>query len=181
MRLVSAGSVLALTAASLVIGTTPANAVNTDVWTEAAHTSVFRDSRPSGDAGRTIRLDAARNEFEAGQVVLRRDEAFSIDAVDPSALTGPSGTIAAGNVSYNFVDYENLDSNTYNPAIYPTVRSGAGLYPDRLTNERGKPVAARSTQSIWVRVFVPAATDAGSYTGASRWSRTRAPSRFRSR
>ncbi|WP_405061526.1 discoidin domain-containing protein [Kribbella sp. NBC_01505] len=171
MRLVGIGSALALLAGVLVaIGAPPAAAVTTDVWTESSYASVFRDSGPSADAGRVLRLDTARNEYEAAQIVVRRNEAFTVKAVTPSALTGPGGTIAAANVTYNFVDYQYLNNNTHNGNtgkmdIYPAVRVGAGLYPDRLTNERAKQVAARSTQSIWVRVFVPATTAGGVYSG----------------
>ncbi|MFF1820928.1 glycoside hydrolase domain-containing protein [Kribbella sp. NPDC058245] len=171
MRLVGIGSAIALVAGLLVaVGSTPAAAVSTDVWTESSYASVFRDSGPSADAGRVVRLDAARNEYEAAQIVVRRNEAFTVNAVTPSALTGPGGTIAADNVTYNFVDYQYLNSNTHNGDtgkmdIYPGVRTGAGLYPDRLTNERSKQVAARSTQSIWVRVFVPPTAAGGVYTG----------------
>ncbi len=172
MRLLTGGLALGVLATSLaVISTPPAVAASTDFWTEPSYTSVFRDSLPSADSGRSIRLDTARNEFEAAQIVLRRNEAFRVDAVTPSALTGPSGSsIAASNVTFNFVDYQYLASNTYDSKsgkmdIWPGVRVGAGDYPDRLTNERSKAVAARSTQSIWVRAYVPATTAAGTYSG----------------
>src|SRR5689334_23136109 len=162
MRLLKLGTILVLLSGALVsLGATPATARSTDLWTESAYTSVFRDSGPSADSGRTVALDLARNEYESGQIVLRRDEAFTIDAVRPSALTGPGGTIAAGNVTVNFVDYQYLERNTHNGLtkkmdIYPGVRVGAGLYPDRLTNETSKAVEAGSTQSIWIRVYAPA-------------------------
>ncbi|GAA0590548.1 DUF4091 domain-containing protein [Kribbella sandramycini] len=171
MRLIKLGTVLTLVAGALVaLGTAPATAVPTDLWTESAYTSVFRDSGPSADAGRSLSLDMARNEYESAQIVLRRNEAFTIDAVRPSALTGPGGTIAAEHVTTNFVDYHYLEHNTHDAKtgkmdIYPGVRVGAGLYPDRLTNELSKAVAARSTQSIWVRVYAPASVAGGVYSG----------------
>src|SRR5690349_1087750 len=108
MRFLKLGTILALLSGALVsLGATPATARST----ESAYTSVFRYSGPSADSGRTVALDLARNEYESGQIVLRRDEAFTIDAVRPSALTGPGGTIAAGNVTVNFVDYQYLERN----------------------------------------------------------------------
>src|SRR3954470_3011795 len=114
MRLVGIGSAIALVSGLLVAATSsPAAAVSTDVWTESSYASVFRDSGPSADAGRSLRLDTARNEYEAAQIVVRRNEAFTVNAVTPTALSGPGGTIAAGNVTYNFVDYQYLDANTH--------------------------------------------------------------------
>ena len=51
----------------------PAGTGRTQVWTESTYTSVFQDSGPSADSGRSVDLDSGRNDYEAGQIVLRRD------------------------------------------------------------------------------------------------------------
>ncbi len=140
-----------------------AQAFQEGVWTETAYASVFRDSLPSGDAGSAIKLDLARNEFEAAQIVLRRPDAYRITGVTFSALNGQAGSIAASNLAYNFVDYQRLNRNSNN--VYPLIRTGAGDYPDRLTNETAKDVAPSTTQSIWIRAFAPKEAAAGVYNG----------------
>ncbi|MBB6567062.1 DUF4091 domain-containing protein [Kribbella sandramycini] len=139
------------------------------VWTESAYTSVFRDSGPSDEAGQEVALDTARHDYEGAQIVLRRGQGFTVEGVEFSALSGAAGSIAASNLSYNFVDYEYLEKNSTEGwrEVTPVVRNGPGLFPDRLRNDKSMAVAANSTQSIWVRAYVPAEAAAGVYTGTA--------------
>ncbi|MET7281200.1 glycoside hydrolase domain-containing protein [Kribbella sp. NPDC005582] len=132
------------------------------VWTESAYTSVFRDSRPSDESDQELLLDTARNDYEGAQIVVRRSQAFTITGVGFSVLSGPAGSIDAANLSYNFVDYESLN---YNSPVTPLLRTGAGLFPDRLRNDPTIAVEPNSTQSIWIRAYIPAAAAGGLYTG----------------
>ncbi|GAA1682513.1 hypothetical protein GCM10009745_28510 [Kribbella yunnanensis] len=132
------------------------------VWTESAYTSVFRDSRPSAESGQDLTLDTARNDYEGAQIVLRRSPAYTITGVDFTALTGPAGSIAASNLSYNFVGYESLN---YNSSVTPLLRTGAGLFPDRLQNDPSLAVEPDKTQSIWIRAYIPTTAAGGLYTG----------------
>jgi hypothetical protein len=164
---------VAVTGALLVAsGSTPASAAtayNVNVWTESSYTSVFKDSGRSGDAGRTIALDTAKNDYESGQVVLRMDQPFTISNVTFSALSTGTDTITADNLSYNFVGYEHLNhsSNFNGQEVYPLTRTGPGDFPDRLLNQRQITVPANTTQSIWVRAYVPATAAGGIYTGSA--------------
>jgi hypothetical protein len=138
------------------------------LWTESSYASVFKDSGPSPEASDRLRLDTAKNEYEAAQVVVRSGAAFTVNGVDFTELTGPSDTIAAAELSFNPVGYEYLNHNSVfgSPAqpVYPTIRTGAGDYPDRLLNQSSIAVPANTTQSIWVKVHVPATAAGGVYT-----------------
>src|SRR3954447_3440355 len=117
-------------------GTTPG------MWTETSYNSVFKDSGRSPEAGNDIRLDTAKNDYEAAQIVLRGPEAFTVQGVDFTALHGVSDAIPAGELSYNPVGYEYLDHNSYNGwepdnFVTPTVRTAPGDFPDRLLNQPG--------------------------------------------
>jgi F5/8 type C domain/Domain of unknown function (DUF4091) len=153
-----------------VVASSAVEQARVSVWTESAYESVFRDSGPSDQAGRTIALDTARSEYEAAQVVLRSRRAFTVSGVTFSSLTGRGGRIPAGELSYDFVGYEFLDHNSVfagTQDVNPTVRSAPGWFPDRLLNDTSIAVDANSTQSIWVRVHVPESARAGVYRGAA--------------
>ncbi|WP_405060050.1 discoidin domain-containing protein [Kribbella sp. NBC_01505] len=137
-------------------------------WVESAYTSVFKDSGPSPEAADDLRIDLARNDYEAGQVVLRSSSAFTVNAVDFTDLTGPSGVVAAANLSSNYVGYQSLNHNsTFDgvQAITQTIRNAPGLFPDRLINDPSISVPANTTQSVWVRAYVPAEAAGGVYRG----------------
>jgi hypothetical protein len=140
------------------------------MWTETSYNSVFKDSGRSPEAGNDIRLDTAKNDYEAAQIVLRGPAAFTVQGVDFSALHGARDAIPAGELSYNPVGYEFLDHNSYNGwepdnFVVPTIRTAPGDFPDRLLNQASIDVPANQTQSIWVRVHVPATAKGGIYTG----------------
>ncbi|WP_405062562.1 discoidin domain-containing protein [Kribbella sp. NBC_01505] len=140
-----------------------------DYWTEPSSTSVFRDSLPSKESGRTIALDAASNEEESAQIVLRSSSTVNVDGVSFSALTGNGASIAASNLSYNFVNYKYLNANTKfgSQQMYPPVRKAPGDFPDPLSNARTASVGPRTALSIWVTAAVPKGTAAGVYTGTA--------------
>ncbi|TDD47000.1 DUF4091 domain-containing protein [Kribbella antibiotica] len=153
-------------------GTPPAQqqvAPGIDYWTEPSSTSIFRDTLPSKESGRSIALDAASNEEESAQIVLRSAAGFTVDGVTFSALTNGARSLAAANLSYTFVDYKNLNRNTGfgSQPMYPPVRKAPGAFPDPLSNARTWTVAPRTTQSIWVTAAVPKGTAAGVYAGTA--------------
>jgi hypothetical protein len=144
-------------------------------WTEPSTTSIFRDSVPTKASGRAIALDAVRNEEESAQVVVRSADAFSIKGVTFSALKQGSRSIAARNLSANFVTYKHLNANTKfgTQQVYPLTRKAPAEFPDPLSNARTIDVAAGASQSIWLTVAVPKGTVAGRYAGIAKVSTTR--------
>ncbi|MFC0623277.1 glycoside hydrolase domain-containing protein [Kribbella deserti] len=140
----------------------------TGFWTESAYTSVFQDSRPSADAGSSIRLDTARNEYEGAQIVVRRNDAFTVNGVTFTDLTSGVSSIPAANLEYKFVDHVQLtaNSNFFGP-ITPVLRAAPAKFPDVLSNDPTRAVPARTTQPIWVRVYVPGTVPGGLYRGTA--------------
>ena len=84
-----------MAAAGLVLGLGGGLLAAPQVWIERSTTKVLKDS--TGDAGKTTAvLEAARNELEAFQVVIRAgDDPVADVVVELSDLEGP-GTIPAG-------------------------------------------------------------------------------------
>jgi hypothetical protein len=147
-------------------------APHTQVWAARASTQVFKDSVPSDTGGGTsLALDSARNEFEAGQVVIRRDQKFTIKRVSFTPLVSGAGVIATSNLTYNFVKYTSLNHNSVfggNQYVYAPTRPAPDEFPDGLSNSPSTAVAANTTQPIWVRVHVPKTVNGGVYRGLVR-------------
>ncbi|TDC18893.1 glycoside hydrolase domain-containing protein [Kribbella albertanoniae] len=162
-----------LVTAIITTSTTPSIAQPaTQVWAARAATHVFPDSLPTDTgAGTTLALDSARNEFEAGQVVIRRDRAFTIKRVSFSPLTSGFRAIPPSELSYNFVKFTALNHNSVfggNQYVYAPSRPAPDDFPDGLSNDRSTTVAANRTQPIWVRVHVPKYVAGGVYRGTVR-------------
>lgn len=147
-------------------------AAQTQLWTARASTHLFPDSLPSDSgAGRAIQLDAARNEFEAGQVAIRRGKAFTIKRVSFTPLRAGRHQIAASDLSANFVKFTALNHNSVfggNQYVYAPSRPAPDDFPDGLSNAPTTTVEANKTQPIWVRVHVPKTAAGGIYRGAVR-------------
>ncbi|GAB3942120.1 hypothetical protein GCM10029976_062620 [Kribbella albertanoniae] len=130
-----------LVTAIITTSTTPSIAQPaTQVWAARAATHVFPDSLPTDTgAGTTLALDSARNEFEAGQVVIRRDRAFTIKRVSFSPLTSGFRAIPPSELSYNFVKFTALNHNSVfggNQYVYAPS-------PPRTTSRTDCPTIAR--------------------------------------
>jgi hypothetical protein len=146
------------------------------IWWTAGSLEKIRpfDNEPE-NAGREARLYAARNEFEAFQVVLRvRDT--DVDGVDVEVtdLHGSAATIPNKYISVYLEGYIDLK-------IPSSVAGGAGQWPDpliprvdRYANEKRNAFPIRlvkgRNQPVWIEVFVPRSAPAGAYRGNVRVS-----------
>jgi hypothetical protein len=137
-------------------------------WTTSALVKV----RPS-DAPPSVRKDvtlaAARNEFEAIQIVLRNDFASVPDIdVEIGDFTGPSGSIlSSNNVTLYF-------ERTMNLARPSSIAGEAGEWPDpliprvdRYEHERRNAfpftLPKGRSQPLWIETYVPLDTSPGHY------------------
>jgi len=100
-----------------------------------------------------------------------RSIGYTITRVTFDGLTNGRSHISPSNLSYNFVGYEYLETNSIfdhtgsKQEVYPTTRKAPDNFPDRLLNQTGIMVPAGATQSIWTRVYVPSTVTAGTYRG----------------
>lgn len=141
--------------------------VLTSVWTATSYDNVFATDTPPPEATDRLDLLAARNEFESGQLLIRKSAAFTITEVTFSDLTGP-GTLSAKNLDHRFVEFEHLPANSTFAGRQPItspIRTAPGDFPDALGNDPTIDVPANTTQPIWVRAYVPKGTEPGDYTG----------------
>lgn len=135
-----AGCLLALLTADL------ARAASVDVWTASSYVNVFRDFTKADDSTAGYDLVVARNEGESFQILLRSAVPFTIESVAFTDLvSGNKGRIDKENLSYNYVEYVYMGENSANQHVENLVRSGAGYYPDPLSNEARCRVEADAT------------------------------------
>ena len=141
------------------------------VWTASSYENIFQETLQPDEESTSVNLVVAKNEYESAQILLRNDADFIIKKVSFSDLKSEAGTIAAENVKYNFVEYVYMGEHTVindpvSPDFVEPPTGAAGYYPDALSNIlTGFNVEANKTQPIWVTLFTPKLTTAGTYTG----------------
>lgn len=128
------------------------------------------EAAPAAPAQR-ICLEAARNEYERGQIVVRSDvRDFEITSVEFTALQGEGGTIPEENLEYHFALYEVNIPTDHCGIDWQPSQQGVPLYAkdplcDALSNEPRISVERGCNQPIYLEVFVPAGTRPGLYEG----------------
>ncbi|MBQ1455292.1 MAG: DUF4091 domain-containing protein [Thermoguttaceae bacterium] len=132
------------------------------LWPVDIHTRIFGDT-PAGDAA-PIALSAARNEYESGQFGILSPADLENVTLSVSDLAGPdSAVIPAERVRLRPIGTVPLRHNTqYDSTV---VRTAPCDFPDILYEETTVSLKAGEALGVWVTVFVPAETAAGSYSG----------------
>jgi len=110
-----------------------------------------------------LRIQSARNETEAAQLVLCPSETLQGLTVTPSALTGPSGAVIPANqMDVLRVRYVNITQPTDSTGV-------AAPWPDPLPPIREPlDLEAGRNHPLWLRVHVPRDVPGGVYTGVLR-------------
>lgn len=133
------------------------------VWLESSLEKIFPedDPEPSGPARSVARVALAKNESESFQIVFRPKEA----ALDPLMLRASDLVDAK---SGSRIDARNiaLQRVLYHPVRVPTHFEGpTGEWPDALPPYEPFTAPANRCSPIWVTVYAPADTTAGTYEG----------------
>ncbi|MBI4584961.1 MAG: DUF4091 domain-containing protein [Planctomycetes bacterium] len=131
-------------------------------------TKVFADEPSGGKAADMLELSAARNEYEAGQIVLiTGTKGFDTISLELSDLVhdNQKATITRHHLNYRFVGYTAPTRIT--SAEILTARkitdNKERKYPDPLLADSLVDLKANTVQPVWVTVYVPAQTPAGNY------------------
>lgn len=131
------------------------------LWWASSGWKVSRTRPAPPDTSPAIRLQAARNEREAAQVILRPAEPLRSLRVNAQALTNASGDVLPAS-ALEILRVKYVDIAT------PTDRLGASApWPDPLPPiEAPLDLEADQNQPFWIRAYIPEDTPAGIYTGA---------------
>ena len=148
------------------------------VWTVTETRRVLRDDPAEPSA--SVKLAAARNEWESFQILVRCDTPVGGVNVEAGDLVGPDGAVLAADDARLFRQHQlELTEGTFrNDAFTP------GWYPDPLIPLRhpvtGEPLTggrlvavpfdlpAGQTHGFWVDVHAPATAKPGEYRGTYR-------------
>ena len=162
-----------------------ATSARAEVWVENSTTKVLKDFTSPGK-GATVSLEAARNEYEGFQVVVKAGEAPIKDVVAVMGdLHGPSGkTIPAANATLYLEYYVEIENPSPCDEFFVPDCGGLdeyirtpGLYPDALVpihdpyESVSNPgtlkftVAPGDLQTIFVDLYVPKGASPGGYYG----------------
>jgi len=139
------------------------------VWVAGQHEKVFRDTVPPENATTTLRLEAARNEFEPAQFAARSDKPLAGLTIETTPLRQAVGgaVIPAENLAWNFVGFIPLRKNTRDAAKL-WVRRAPCEVPDPLLDDRKLDLPANTTQPVWLTLRVPRDAKPGLYRGEVR-------------
>ena len=134
------------------------------IWSKSSYVNVFQDSpMPWEFAEEVDDLVMAKNERESFQIMLRSEDSFTIRSVTFADLVCGRERIAAANISYGFVEYVFSPNNTLGIEKEYLVRQAPAWFPDPISNDRSIAVPPRTTQPIWVTVYVPKDAVPGMY------------------
>jgi len=137
---------------------------------------VFKDSVPvSRGPARILKLEAAANEFESAQFVIRsretlHDVSFSVGSLRNAAS---GAAIPATHIQARFVGFVPVARNTTEAQCgkHRDVPPGELLRqapfdcPDPLLEEKSMTIQAYQSQPVWLTVRVPKGTEPGTYSG----------------
>jgi hypothetical protein len=130
-------------------------------WAVDPLVKVFRENEPG--EGKIIEIEAARNEFESGQIALRCDRDARV-SLQPSKLTNSSTGLEISPVA-RFVGYVFVRQNATSTPDDEIIHAAPHDFPDILMPDTAVELDANQTQPVWITVFVPQSADPGEYIG----------------
>jgi len=131
------------------------------VWSVDPLRKVFREDPP--EASRTVRIEAARNEFESGQIALQSDEDAFVRASCASVEHREGRRLQC---MPRFVGHVHVRENVRNTPPEEVIHPAPAEFPDYLMDENPIRVTAGETQPLWLNVFVPRSAPHGRYRGS---------------
>ncbi len=157
------------------VAPTAAKARPLHVWRVNPLVKVFRDD-PPGEPVTSLHVDAAANEYEPIQLVVRGDRPMKGVRVEVTPLKGADRSlppVQVDRVGYVPVDCPSSYYQSRLPGWYRLVPRGtartdgwAGDWPDPLPPCRPFDLPVGQNQPIWLTAYVPPGTPAGDYRGA---------------
>ncbi|MCD9024225.1 discoidin domain-containing protein [Cohnella silvisoli] len=140
------------------------------VWIQNASDRAFQTSTMPTGATTAITLYAARNEYQAAQILVRSSSSQSNLFVTANALTGPGGaTIPASSIKVTMeVTHMGVWEVPGDFEIPPGGNgNGSADYTDSLEDNTPQTIAANVTQPYYYSVYTSPTQTPGTYTGTA--------------
>lgn len=142
--------------------------VSFQAWVADPLVKVMRDAPVVGyvvvpaDTPKIVCIDAVRNEYESGQIVVSTGQNLKKLSAKIGAFDGPDGP--KPQVKLNFVGYVSVKRGTIETPPEHLVAKAPCDLPDPLLEDRSISVDAAKNQPIWLTVYVPKGAAPGKYT-----------------
>lgn len=131
------------------------------LWWDLPTSKVFPDEPAPEAKASGVRVQAARNEHEPFQIILKPTANLAGVRLEVTALASPRGRIPAESIRWNPVAYYRCEQPV-DAACF------AGEVPDLLLPPAPVDCAAGRNQAFWVTLRVPADAAPGEYRGSVR-------------
>jgi len=155
MRTFLSGAAILILAVQAMAGQVAFN-----VWVLDALVKVLPNTpAPAGAVG-AVRIDAVRNEYESGQIVVAASSKIEKLTVMPGEVTGPDGP--KPRIEARFVGFVSVKKGTQDPPPKVVAKAPVDI-PDPLLASRSVGVEAGKNQPVWLTVYVPKGAEAGTY------------------
>ena len=134
-----------------------------EVWVQNSADRAFESSEKPEYAEEKMMLYAAKNEYEAAQILVRNETTLQGLYLEASDLTGENGELLSKD---NIVIYREYSNEAKVPGEIELPPDGGNRYTDALLPNEKLDVEGNVTQPYWVRVYVPEGTQPGWYQGS---------------
>lgn len=162
--------------AATVVTLSAEDSENLEIFAVSPLEKIFKDTVLNpGEADGPLRLEAAANEYESAQFVIRSRKALSGVSIEAGSLTHDTGgtSIPARLVKARFVGFVPVTRNTTEARcgkhrdIPPgeLLRQAPFDCPDPLLEDTSLDLTAGRSQPVWITVQVPKGTAPGKYSG----------------
>jgi len=140
-----------------------ASSTDLNVWVADPLTKILPSMTAPANAAKSVVIDAVRNEYESGQIVVTPSVSIEKLTASCGPVTGPDGP--KPQVTPHFVGYVPVQRNTIDTPPEHLI-GPPGDFPDPLLEDRSVPVEAGKNRSIWLTVYVPKGANPGVYSAS---------------
>lgn len=157
LRLISVALLLAVSLPCPVI------CADFTVWVQDALVKLTPDARPLASSARAVVIDAVRNEYESGQIVISSGSARLEEVrVSVGSFKGPGKPMPQAEAG--FVGFVRVTKGTPGADPHKLVANPGAEIADPILDARSVTVEPDRCQPVFVTVYVPKQTPPGRYT-----------------
>ena len=146
------------------------NASKLEYWVEDALVKVLPNVKPPIVATKEVVINAARDEFESAQIIVKANTDIENLSVKPSRFNGNGNSTVCPRISVDFVSTVPVKIGTKDTPREDLLTTSPADIPDPISEARFVSVSSGVNQTIWITVHVTPRTLPGTYTCSVRIS-----------